>query len=371
MKITYVVGARPNFMKVAPIIKAVEAEAKKAGANNLEQELVHTGQHYSKEMSQLFFDQLGLPIPDVNLEVGSGSHGVQTGQIMAKFERVLLESPPNIVVVVGDVNSTAACAIDAKKMGIHVAHVEAGLRSYDRSMPEEINRLVTDSISDSFFVTDMGAYRNLMAEGVEEEKIYFVGNVMIDTLFAHKGAAEKLDILMKLGIEGEKFGVVTLHRPSNVDNPDVLANIVSILNMLAFKMKIVFPVHPRTKGKLIEFGMLAQLELNNQIILINPLGYLEFLNLLSNASFVMSDSGGIQEETTVLGVPCLTMRENTERPITILEGTNQLVNADKNSVFRAFNDLQRANFKCDTKVPDKWDGLAGERIAKIILSLNV
>lgn len=360
-RVLHVVGARPNFMKVAPVMRALEA----AGAPQV---LVHTGQHYDRAMSGLFFDELGLPRPDINLGIGSGSHGEQTGRIMAAFEPVLERERPDLVLVVGDVNSTLACAIDAKKMGIPVAHVEAGLRSGDMSMPEEINRIVTDSVSDLLFATDRIARANLLAQGAAEQSIFVVGNVMIDSLVEHREVALARPTLETLGLKGASgripYVVVTLHRPSNVDRPERLQGIVTALARIAAQTPVVFPVHPRTRGRLREAGLDERLG-QAGVMLIDPLGYLDFLNLNANAAVVITDSGGIQEETTILGVPCLTLRENTERPITIEQGTNRLIGAEPDEIVAAFAQAQGAREV--GRVPELWDGKAAQRIAEVII----
>lgn len=362
-RVLNVVGARPNFMKVAPIVKALEA----VGVPQL---LVHTGQHYDRAMSELFFDELGLPRPDINLGIGSGRHGEQTGRIMAAFEPVLEQERPDLVTVVGDVNSTLACAIDAKKLGIPVAHVEAGLRSGDMEMPEEINRIVTDSISDLLFATDRIARDNLLAQGVGEQNIFLVGNVMIDSLLAHRQRAlsrPTLDNLHLKTVRGDiiPYVVVTLHRPSNVDSGQRLESIVHGLSRIAAETTVIFPVHPRTRGRLRDSGLESELA-RRGVRLIEPLGYLDFLNLNANAAAVITDSGGIQEETTILGVPCLTLRDNTERPITIEQGTNRLIGADPDSIIDAFREVRTGSGK-EGGTPELWDGRAAGRIAGVIL----
>jgi len=323
VKIVAVVGARPNFMKIAPLMWEV---ARRSG---IDAYLVHTGQHYDEKMSRLFFEELKIPRPDVDLEVGSGSHAVQTAEVMKRFEPVLHEQKPDAVLVVGDVNSTIACALTAVKLQIPVAHVEAGLRSFDRTMPEEINRVLTDAISRWLFVTEPSGVENLRREGVPEEKVFHVGNVMIDTLLACRQLSERSTVLEDLGVNGRPYAVLTLHRPANVDNPEVLGGLMAAIRRLQRELPIVFPIHPRTRN-----GMNKQdLASLPNLKLIDPLGYLEFTKLLSHARLVLTDSGGIQEETTVLGVPCLTLRENTERPITLHEGTNVLVGMDPDRIY--------------------------------------
>jgi UDP-N-acetylglucosamine 2-epimerase (non-hydrolysing) len=356
MKIINVVGARPNFMKMAPIIEALNRYP-----DLFEHLLIHTGQHYDALMSRAFFEDLGMPRPDIDLGVGSGSHAEQTAQVMVKFEQVCLEQQPDLVIVVGDVNSTMACTITAKKLGIEVAHVEAGLRSRDMDMPEEINRLCTDVLCGYLFTTDEGANRNLLAEGVAEEKIVFVGNVMIDTLLRHKAMAEQLDVVGDMGLERGSYATLTMHRPSNVDDRDTLEGILQALNEIGRQLPIVFPMHPRTRKMVDEFGLQSYLQPSNGIILTEPLGYLEFLHLNMNARLVLTDSGGLQEETTVLGVPCITLRFNTERPITCERGTNVLVGNRKADILAAF-DAVMAGKVGQGEVPEKWDGKAAERI---------
>ncbi|MBE0685426.1 MAG: UDP-N-acetylglucosamine 2-epimerase (non-hydrolyzing), partial [Anaerolineaceae bacterium] len=320
MKIFNIVGARPNFMKMAPIIEAMNQYPEQ-----IHHLLVHTGQHYDEKMSQSFFVDLGMPKPDLNLEVGSGSHAEQTARIMVEFEKVCLAEKPDLVIVVGDVNSTMACTITAKKLGIQVAHVEAGLRSRDMTMPEEINRLCTDVLCDYLFTTDHYADENLLAEGIAQEKIHFVGNVMIDTLLKHQEKARCLGLVEQWGLKPGQFATLTLHRPSNVDDPAILGGLMEAILEIVQDLPIIFPIHPRTRKML---GAIDNLEFkiqNSKLRLTEPLGYLEFLHLNMNAKMVLTDSGGLQEETTVLGVPCITMRNNTERPITCEVGTNFLV----------------------------------------------
>jgi UDP-N-acetylglucosamine 2-epimerase (non-hydrolysing) len=360
MHITFVVGARPNFMKVAPILKA----AKQAKIESL---LLHTGQHYDQKMSTLFFDQLGLPRPDVYLGVGSGSHAVQTAKVMTAFDEVLNNLSTDVVLVVGDVNSTLACALVAVKRNIRVAHVEAGLRSGDRTMPEEINRIVTDQISDFLFTTERTADENLVREGIPKGRIFFVGNVMIDSLLEHRARASETKMVEALGLTKGGYAVCTLHRPSNVDTRDAAENTVRALEILLEQMPVILPIHPRTNAKLSEFGLIDRITQSPNLKMVEPLGYLEFMCLMDNARVVFTDSGGIQEETTVLGTPCLTFRENTERPITITEGTNQLIGLDPSRLSEALDRLSREEQKA-TKPPEYWDGHASERIVDILLS---
>lgn len=372
MKIICVVGARPNFMKIAPIIEQFKLQGIRKPSEYL---LVHTGQHYDKNMSEDFFHDLELPEPDMYLGVGSGTPVEQIARIMIEFERVCQMVKPDLVIVVGDVNSTLACSLVAAKLQIAVAHVEAGLRSYDRTMPEEINRVLTDAISDYLFTSCEDAFENLKREGIPDEKIHFVGNVMIDTLLKFRQVAEKSDVIKRLGI-CNNYALLTLHRASNVDAEDDLRNILGALKEVSNKIPIIFPVHPRTYKSIYTYGLLKlfqKLPLNNvkdisnDIYLTDPLGYLDFLKLMAGAKLVFTDSGGIQEETTILGVPCLTLRENTERPITIKEGTNKLVgrNAEKivNDSMKALNGSAKI-----ISFPKLWDGRAAERIVNILLA---
>lgn len=364
MKILNVVGARPNFMKMAPIIEAMNRHPE-----SIEHILVHTGQHYDEKMSKAFFDDLGMPKPDIDLNVGSGSHAEQTARIIVAFEKVCLAQKPDLVIVVGDVNSTMACTITAKKLGIRVAHVEAGLRSRDMSMPEEINRLCTDVLCDYLFTTDRFANENLKAEGVPTEKIFFVGNVMIDTLLKHKVLAEGLPLIGKWGLEPRKFAVLTLHRPSNVDNPETLKGILEALAEIAQEIPIIFPIHPRTRKRVEQFGLSHFFTIGQEVKGFwptDPIGYLEFLHINLNAKMVLTDSGGLQEETTVLGVPCITMRHNTERPITCTEGTNMLIGSDPQRIREAAKAVLSGEVK-GSRVPEKWDGRAAERIVEVLL----
>ncbi len=361
MKVLNVVGARPNFMKIAPLVEAFRR-------HGMSQLLVHTGQHYDPKMSQLFFQDLGIPEPDINLGVGSGSHAQQTAEIIRLFEPVLEKERPDWVVVVGDVNSTIACAIVAVKMGIAVAHVEAGLRSFDRTMPEEINRVLTDAISSLYLVSEPSGVANLKREGVPPERIHLVGNVMIDTLLRHRERAKSLPTLKTLGLERDgkavPYVVVTLHRPANVDSPEQLKGILSVLAKLAERLPVIFPIHPRTRRQIAASGLDSLIE---KVQATDPMGYLEFLSLLSQSTMVVTDSGGIQEETTVLGVPCLTVRENTERPVTIECGTNRLVGNDPEKLIQAAMQVLDGPAH-PGRVPDLWDGQAAERIARVLVS---
>ena len=360
IKIANVCGARPNFMKIAPLMRVYRA------IGGVEPLLVHTGQHYDERMNHWFFEELEIPPPDINLEVGSASHAVQTAEIMKRFETFVLDERPDAVLVVGDVNSTAACALVAAKLNIPVIHVEAGLRSFDRTMPEEINRVVTDTLSDLLFVTEPSGVTNLQREGVGAEKVHLVGNVMIDTLLRFKARSAESDIFEKLGVEPGRTVVLTLHRPANVDDPAVFGRILDAVEHVQSKMPVVFPMHPRTRARLAESLVGKRMNSLSGLKVVPPLGYLDFLHLMSNASCVLTDSGGIQEETTILGVPCLTLRENTERPITIDEGTNRLVGSDPAAIIEAFQDA--VSKPVEPKRPHLWDGRAAERIVDIILS---
>lgn len=361
-KICLVAGARPNFMKIAPIVRALDQRS-----DVFNHFIVHTGQHYDNEMSGVFFEQLGIPAPAYFLEAGGGSHAQQTAKIMVAFETVCLEAQPDLVLVVGDVNSTLACALVAKKLGIRVAHVEAGLRSGDRRMPEEINRLATDAISDLYFVTEPSGRNNLLAEGKPESSIFFVGHVMIDNLFYElqklKEGAAVSDLVKTLAAAQHRYGLVTLHRPSNVDEPARLAGVVVALNRVAEKLPLIFSVHPRTASRIAEIGM----DLSPRITLLPPQPYLDFLYLMKDASVVITDSGGLQEETTGLGVPCLTLRENTERPVTIDEGTNTLVRCNDGSLQDAVEMILGGRGKSG-RCPALWDGKAAERICEVLVS---
>jgi UDP-N-acetylglucosamine 2-epimerase (non-hydrolysing) len=364
LKIISVVGARPNLMKIAPLARVM---GKKHG--EITHLLVHTGQHYDHDMSATFFNELEIPEPDVNLGVGSGSHAEQTGKIMIEFEKVLTEYKPDLIVVVGDVNSTIACSLVASKLGVKVAHVEAGLRSFDRTMPEEINRILTDAISDFLFTTEESANKNLRREGISEEKIFFVGNVMIDSV---------IHCLEKIGnvalpfdaLRENEYAVVTLHRPSNVDDPEVLRNILSAFHTISKRLTLVVALHPRTLKNIKAFGLEGQLnQISHNAIVTGSLGYLEMLRLNRSARMVITDSGGLQEETTYLGIPCITMRENTERPSTIEMGTNVLVGNDSDRLFYYFEKFMSNNFK-KGQVPPLWDGKAAERIVDILLHMR-
>ena len=417
--IMHIVGARPNFMKIAPLVKVIEEHNQTGISPHLDQIIVHTGQHYDEKMSELFFDHLGLPKPDINLEVGSASQAVQTAEIMVRFEKVLLQYQPDAIIVVGDVNSTIACTLVASKIEYStcnsqlvtcdlkrrkplIVHVEAGLRSFDRTMPEEINRILTDQLSDLLFTTEEDANENLKREGISSEKIFFVGNVMIDTLFQHLEKAKKSDILNRLGLIDQRlrtsnqglstrdyalstpYAVLTLHRPSNVDHKDTFLNILEALKEISKKIPIIFPAHPRTQNRIKlfslenyfinpstrDYGLSTK---HSCIYCIEPLGYLDFLWLMANAKLVLTDSGGIQEETTVLGIPCVTIRENTERPITVKMGTNIVAGTKKediiNATFSQLNKPYQPNKPNNATNPiPLWDGQAAKRIVKILVN---
>jgi UDP-N-acetylglucosamine 2-epimerase (non-hydrolysing) len=358
-----VCGARPNFMKIAPLMRAYGAYPA------IRSLLVHTGQHYDDNMSNLFFKQLQIPEPDLNLDVGSGSHAFQTAEIMKRFEPVVLEHRPDWVVVVGDVNSTIACGLVAKKAGIGLAHVEAGLRSFDRTMPEELNRLLTDAISDLLFVSEPSGLENLRREGIPDVKVHFVGNVMIDTLRANLEHAEQSTILADLRLEKGHYNVVTLHRPSNVDDATRFAGIADALDEIQQDLPTVFPMHPRTRNNLSRLGLARRFETMTRLRITEPLGYLDFLKLMANAAVVLTDSGGIQEETTILGIWCLTLRDNTERPVTVTHGTNVVVGTDPNRILAAYRRC-RGETLSDPPVPENWDGRAAERIAAILAGIE-
>jgi len=361
IKIICACGARPNFIKMASLMRAFKLN------DSIETFLVHTGQHYDKKMSHLFFEELNIPRPDVNLEVGSGSHAVQTAEIMKRFEPVVLDFKPDYVLVVGDVNSTIACGLVAVKLGVKLIHVEAGLRSFDRTMPEEINRIVTDSISSLLFVTEQSGIENLKNEGINSDKIHLVGNVMIDTLLANREKSQGSAILEQLHLEKKKFVVVTLHRPSNVDSPDSFEKILAAFEVMEKDIKLIFPIHPRTRNNLEGTYLNDRVKMMRNLILLEPVGYLDFLKLMSHSALVITDSGGIQEETTILGIPCMTLRENTERPVTIAEGTNQLVKLTTENILSAYRELKARSFSVSGRIPRYWDGKAAERILEIIM----
>jgi UDP-N-acetylglucosamine 2-epimerase (non-hydrolysing) len=358
--IVCVVGARPNFMKIAPIIKEL-----RKSQDQISPYLVHTGQHYDQTMKASFFQQLGIPEPDIDLEVGSGSHCEQTANIMLRFEPVLDKVKPCAVLVVGDVNSTIACSLVAVKKQIPVIHVEAGLRSRDREMPEEINRVLTDQISDSLFITERSAQENLMSEGIDSSRIHFAGNVMIDTLLANLKLAipfaeTLMDYEKAYNIQKEGYGLLTMHRPSNVDDPQVLMSLLKSIVTISEKLPIIFPVHPRTRNRIEQEGLLDLIDSGN-IICLPPVGYLQMLGLMKSAKMVLTDSGGLQEETTSLGIPCVTIRENTERPITVDQGTNTIVGADPEKIKACVDDILATGGKSG-RIPEYWDGKAAGRI---------
>ena len=355
-KILCVVGARPNFMKIAPIMAAF-------AKSQLHARLIHTGQHYNEAMNHQFFVDLGIPQPNINLEVGSGSHAVQTAEIMKRFEPVVDQEKPAAILVVGDVNSTIACALVAAKKGIPVIHVEAGLRSHDRTMPEEINRVLTDQISDILFTTERMAKDNLLREGIQDERIHFVGNVMIDTL--HNNLERAIPASQTCaGFIAGPYAVLTLHRPSNVDNRESLTSLLETVNQVTAMMPVVFPLHPRTRSRIEEYGLNSMLE-NPRLLVLPPLGYLQMLGLMKDAKLFLTDSGGIQEETTALGVPCITLRENTERQITVDEGTNVIVGQDRIKILEAVKDVLETGGKTG-RIPEYWDGRASQRIVSIL-----
>lgn len=355
MHVLHVVGARPNFMKVAPVCTAFRRRG------GVRQTLVHTGQHYDANLSDIFFEQLQIPRPDVCLEVGSGSHAVQTAEVMIRFEQTILDKRPDLVLVYGDVNSTVAASLVCAKLGTRVAHVEAGLRSFDRTMPEEINRLVTDQLADLLLIPSEEGRTNLLREGIADDKIHFVGNVMIDTL---RTLLPQSTMPAISGL-GDDFALVTLHRPSNVDDPQTLRSILAALTDISQRLQIVFPVHPRTKSRIVDLGY--QLDGSDRMFAIPPIGYLECLALQQKARVVVTDSGGLQEETTALGVPCLTVRENTERPVTITHGTNTLVGTDMGLLRREVDKILAGKGK-GGRVPPLWDGRAAERIVDLVLN---
>lgn len=377
-KIVIVAGARPNFIKIAPLIQAF-----KTCKDSFDILLVHTGQHYDFQMSEVFFKDLDIPMPDLSLNVGSASHAVQTAQIMIAFEKVVLQEKPDLVMVVGDVNSTLACSLVAVKLNVKTAHVEAGLRSFDRTMPEEINRIVTDSISDYLFVSEESGIKNLKKEGIDSKKIYFVGNVMIDTLLSNLNKIDQSDILHRLRLTHDSksvtsdtqhqntdaYSVLTLHRPSNVDSKESLAEIYDIIESVLHHTKIIYPVHPRTKKMMESLGYLSRFEKLDNLTMIDPIGYIDFVKLVKESRFVLTDSGGIQEETTILKVPCLTMRENTERPVTITKGTNNLVGRNKVTLMNCVEDIMKSKFKRG-EIPELWNGKSSTLIVNTILKTN-
>jgi UDP-N-acetylglucosamine 2-epimerase (non-hydrolysing) len=359
-KITLIAGARPNFMKIAPIIHAIN----KSSNSIIKYRLVHTGQHFDEKMSHTFFKQLNIPEPDVNLNCGGGTQAEQTAAIMIAFEKELIDNPTDLVLVVGDVTSTMACSIVAKKLNVKVAHVEAGIRSFDLTMPEEINRMVTDSITDYFFTTTEWASENLIHAGVSKEKIFFVGNVMIDTLLANRSKFKQPDFWEELNLNEKKYFVLTLHRPANVDGADKLKELMNEITSNVNGVPIIFPMHPRTAKVYKEIGITA-----DNLFIVDPLGYHEFNYLVERAMGVVTDSGGITEETTVMGVPCITLRDNTERPETIEIGTNELIGTNPKAVKPCLEKLFSGKWK-EGRIPEKWDGKAAERIVAILNKLD-
>ena len=357
--IILVVGARPNFMKIAPIY----AELQSRGQELI---LLHTGQHYDDNMSKVFFDDLGMPKPDIYMGIGSGSHAYQTGTVMIEFEKICQEKDPSMVVVVGDVNSTVACTIVCAKMGIPCAHVEAGLRSFDRDMPEEINRILTDSVADLLLTPSPDGDQHLRAEGIAEERIIRVGNVMIDSLYNNLARAESSSIQDDLGLEDD-YSILTLHRPSNVDDEEIFAGIISALEVIGKEIQIVFPMHPRTEKMAKQFSLYERIASIPRIKITGPVGYLDFVALMSNSKLVLTDSGGLQEETTALGIPCITLRENTERPITVTEGTNTIVGCDPELIKSTALDALTTGGKSG-RIPELWDGKTAERIADVLIN---
>lgn len=376
-KVIIAAGARPNFIKLAPLMYEFNGHR-----DYFEVLLVHTGQHYDFEMSEVFFKNLDIPEPDIHLNIGSASHAVQTAKIMAAFEKVVLKEKPDLVIVTGDVNSTLACSLTASKLNVKIAHVEAGLRSFDRTMPEEINRTITDSLSDYLFVSEESGLKNLKKEGVDSKKIHFVGNVMIDTLLSNMPKISKSNILKRISFNSNNkdyeptamsyehllpktYSVLTLHRPNNVDSKESLSEIYDILKAISQQIKIIYPIHPRTKKMIRKHKFLKKFNSLGSLLMTGPLGYIDFIRLVKESKFVLTDSGGIQEETTVLKVPCLTMRKNTERPVTIEKGTNILVSRNKQIIMKAVNTILKGEQK-DGKIPKFWDGKTAKRIVKIL-----
>ena len=357
-KIHIIVGARPNFMKMAPLYKEFTKFK-----NEFEIKLIHTGQHYDERMSKFFFDDLQMPKPDEYLEVGSGTHGKQTAKIMERYEEVLLKDKPDLVIVAGDVNSTSACAIDAVKLHIPVAHLEAGLRSFARSMPEEINRILTDAISNYLLTPSIDGDENLLAEGVSKDKIFFVGNIMIDSLMQYQNKAKNSDILDRIDVKDD-YALITLHRPSNVDNKEGLLTILNAFEEISKSISLIFPIHPRTTKQIQTFELEEKVKKMRNLHLVPPVGYYDFLKLQMDAKFILTDSGGIQEESTYFGVPCLTLRPNTERPITITQGTNTLVKLETDDIINEAKKILSGNIKKGS-IPKYWDGKTAERIVKI------
>jgi len=361
LRILCVVGARPNFIKIAPLMKAMARHR-----DRLEPILINTGQHYDREMVDYFFEDLDIPEPNLNLGVGSGRQAEQTARIMLAFEPICLQQKPDLIMVVGDVNSTLACALVAAKLGIEVAHVEAGLRSFDRTMPEEINREITDLLSDYLFTTCEDANLNLQRIGVAAERVFFVGNVMIDSLLEHLPRARQRFIFEQLKLQNADYGLITLHRPSNVDDPAVLSQFLEAFEEIQIHLKLIFPAHPRTVKNIESFGLKNRIEGMRNFIVTPPMGYLDFLALMDRAKLVLTDSGGLQEETTVLGVPCLTLRNNTERPITIEMGTNKLVGTQKSAILEAALPIIKGQRRAG-RIPPLWDGHASQRVVQVLL----
>lgn len=365
LKLILIVGARPNFMKIAPVISEIHKHNNlhKSSGIHIDYILVHTGQHYDLQMSEAFFQDLNIPAPDFNLEVGSGSHAMQTAEIMVRFEKICLQEKPDWIIVVGDVNSTMACTLVASKLTIKVAHIEAGLRSFDRSMPEEINRIITDALADLLFTPSEDADQNLLREGIPKAKIKCVGNIMIDTLMSHIEKARERKPYELFGVKETNYIFVTLHRPSNVDNKSSLSIIMNRLESISERLPVIFPVHPRTCINLLEFGLSQNPDTRKKMTICEPLGYLDTLGLIDKAQFVLTDSGGLQEETTFLNIPCLTIRPNTERPITITQGTNQLTSLE--TLGHDLMSLANGNHK-NGNIPELWDGQTAERIIAIL-----
>jgi len=361
LRIVNVVGARPNFMKIGPLMGAY------CGVHEIEPILVHTGQHYDEKMSDLFFRELGIPEPDVNLGVASGSHARQTAEIMTKFESVLLEHKPDAVLVVGDVTSTIACGLVAVKLGIKLIHVEAGLRSFDRTMPEEVNRILTDSISDLLFCTEQSGVNNLRREGVTDDKIFLVGNLMIDTLLRNRDKADASPVLSNLALGVREYAVLTLHRPSNVDDISVFGRLLDAIDEIQREIPVVFPVHPRTRKNLASSALGDRVSKMHGLRMIDPVGYLDFMKLMDCAILVLTDSGGIQEETTILGVPCLTLRENTERPVTAEIGSNIICGTNPQAIVAAYRKVISGQAR-KPGIPPLWDGQAAQRIVNMLTS---
>lgn len=360
-EIAMVVGARPNFIKAAPLLKKLREHDEE-----FESFLIHTGQHYDRKLSELFFEQLDMPKPDIFLGVGSSSHAEQTAKIMIEIEKSFSSLKPDLIMVFGDVNSTMAAVIVAAKLRIKIAHVEAGLRSFDKSMPEEINRIVTDRLSDYLFVSEPSGMRNLQNEGVPIEKIFFAGNIMIDSLISNLERADSSGILKELSLEPKQYATITLHRPSNVDDRAVLSGLLGVIAEVGTKMPVAFPCHPRTKSRIEEFGLSSKV-LNGNVRVIEPLGYLDFLKLQADSKIVLTDSGGVQEETTFMKIPCITIRDNTERPVTVEEGSNVLCGSDPNRILDVTSKILKGQMK-ESKIPELWDGQTSNRIVDVLKS---